>query len=110
MPDVAAWALTMGFVAFGWYIFRIEKISDLGLLASKLTQPLAGINYAPTREVWLALAGFLSLHFFEFLLKGRRYSIMALPRAARFAAAALVLLVIFLWSPSQDQAFIYFQF
>jgi D-alanyl-lipoteichoic acid acyltransferase DltB (MBOAT superfamily) len=106
--EALAWALTFQCVVFGWVLFRVEAIADVGAVLRGFGRALTS---APAAAQWQFLAGVAGV-----LLAGaleRRHRLLA--RVDADAAASAVFygaLLVFaaLLSRGGGPAFIYFQF
>ncbi|MBF0164932.1 MAG: MBOAT family protein [Magnetococcales bacterium] len=112
-PVAIRWVSTMLLVGFGWFLFRLESIADLGVLAWKLRTItwVEGINQPPDLVMCFAFAFYVLVMTWELKVLKRR--LMPLHENNPLWRGALVfgLLGIYhLTAPSMDRMFIYFQF
>jgi alginate O-acetyltransferase complex protein AlgI len=100
MPDWAARTLTLAFVFFGWYVFRVSDPHDLLLPFAKLFAD-QGQMMVPTG----AAAFGLCLYFGAILLRPVRARL-----ASPWTEGIAVLALAYAFMPVAYQKFIYFQF
>jgi D-alanyl-lipoteichoic acid acyltransferase DltB (MBOAT superfamily) len=110
LPRFLGWVITSIFILFGWFIFRIDHVSSIAALARAFVHPRSGTWAFPSFQQWFTAIAFCMIQVTERFYLAKRLSVFWLSPAVRFAVVLLLVAILFLFSPAQEQAFIYFQF
>jgi alginate O-acetyltransferase complex protein AlgI len=110
MPAGMAMLVTFCFVLFGWFLFRMESLTDLVGLFMRIGGPERPELLPPAACILLS-GGLLAWQWIENFVMHRRLFLSDVRSGfIRFVTAALLLVIYYLARPATDQAFIYFQF
>ncbi|MBF0440169.1 MAG: MBOAT family protein [Magnetococcales bacterium] len=113
-PVTLRWLTTLIYIGFGWFLFRIESIDDLGVLAWKIRTLLwgGGFTLVPNLLTLFALFFFLSISLWEKKIRhGKRIMPLAeMGRKQQLALLAGIACIYYFTAPAMDRMFIYFQF
>jgi len=113
----ARWAFCLYLVLVGWIFFRVTDVGELAYCLHKfivIDGSLAfadlGLGNVNLVLVALVMLGFAVMHLISFRLGGLADWLDARSRAALVACYVAAVVVVVLFWPPEDTAFIYFQF
>ncbi|MBF0447795.1 MAG: MBOAT family protein [Magnetococcales bacterium] len=113
LPNGLRWAGTMVLVLFGWFLFRLENIGDLTVLAWKIRTILwgGGITMIPSLLTLFAALFFIGITLWELKpTHGRIMPLMDRPVFGKPVLLGAIAALYYLAAPGMDRVFIYFQF
>jgi len=105
IPRIVKQVTVFSFVTFAWIFFRAASLDDAFIIISRIF----GTVWSDPQFPLLMLLLILSIWFYQFLFESRFRTALQ-SSAVRITIAIAMIVYLFLFAPSGNQPFIYFQF